>query len=58
MKRKPLKHMHHNNLHAARRILETSLQVLALASLVHRIGPRRAVRVAAVATEAYLARRD
>ena len=58
MKRKPLKHMHHNKLHAVRGIVETSLQVLALASLVRRIGPRRAVRVAAVATEAHLARRD
>jgi hypothetical protein len=51
------KSMNHTKLHVVKGILETSLQVLALASLVHRIGPRRAVRVAAVATEAYFERR-
>ena len=57
MKTKHNKHMQHSKLHVVKAILETSLQVFALASLVHRIGPRRAVRVAAVATEAYLSRR-
>jgi hypothetical protein len=54
MKTKHEKHAHHNQLHFAKRVLETSLQVFALASLVHRVGPRRAARVAAVATRAYL----
>jgi hypothetical protein len=58
MKRKNSTHMHHEKLHALRGVLETSLQVLAFASLVRRIGPRRAVRVAAAATGALLAHRD
>ena len=50
------KHAHRSQLHVAKRILETSLQVFALASLVHRVGPKRAARVAAVATKAYFKR--
>jgi hypothetical protein len=38
----------------ARRMFETALNTLALASLMRRIGPRRLVRVAALATEGYL----
>jgi hypothetical protein len=40
--------------HAARKVLSTSLQALALVSIARQIGPRRARRVAAVAAKAYL----
>lgn len=43
--------MRHAN---AKRIVETGLNTLALASLVRRIGARKLVRVAALATEGYL----
>lgn len=38
-----------------RSLAETGLQVAALVSLVRRIGPKRIGRVAALATEGYLA---
>jgi hypothetical protein len=40
--------------HKAKRIVETALNTLAFASLVRWIGPRRLVRVAALATEGAL----
>jgi len=45
---------HRARIHRARLIAETGLDALALASLLRRIGPRRFVRVAALATEGYL----
>jgi len=43
-------------MHTARTIVETSLNAIALASLARRIGPKRLVRVAALATGGYLDR--
>jgi hypothetical protein len=40
--------------HKAKRIVETAVNALAFASLVRWIGPRRLVRVAALATEGAL----
>jgi hypothetical protein len=38
-----------------RSLVETGVQVVALISLVRRIGPKRIRRIAALATEGYLA---
>ena len=48
------RHHHHWRMHRARLIAEAGLNALALASLARRVGPRRLVRVAALATEGYL----
>ncbi|HEY5100097.1 MAG TPA: hypothetical protein VII54_08600 [Gaiellaceae bacterium] len=37
-----------------KRIIQTGVNTIALASLVRRVGPKRLVRVAALATEGYL----
>jgi hypothetical protein len=40
---------------AVRSLVETGIQAVAFISLVRRIGPRRIGRIAALATEGYLA---
>ena len=47
--------MHKRRINTLRSAVETGLQAVALISLVRRIGPRRIGRIAALATEAYVA---
>ena len=47
--------MTNRRINALRSLVKTGLQTVALISLVRRIGPRRFGRIAALATEGYLA---
>ena len=48
--------MTNRRINALRSLVETGLQAVAFISLVRRIGPRRIGRIAALATEGYLAK--
>jgi hypothetical protein len=48
--------MTNRRISALRSLVETGLQAVAFISLVRRIGPRRIGRVAALASEGYLAK--
>jgi hypothetical protein len=48
--------MTNRRINALRSLVETGLRAVALISLVRRIGPRRIGRIAAFATEGYLAK--
>jgi hypothetical protein len=46
--------MTNRNINTLRSLVETGLYAIAFMSLVRRIGPRRIVRIAALATEGYV----